>query len=127
MSATVLERGAIAIPAKTKSRLGRGKLAISALALLAAVGAAGFGHHWWTAGRFLESTDDAYVGGNVTAISPHVAGFVADVLVTDNQLVHAGDTLIRLDDRDFRAALDRAEAILRQRKAALDNLQARLT
>ena len=57
------------------------------LALLACVFAAAgarFGYDWWTVGRFIETTDDAYVGGDVTPISPHVAGFVAEILVKDN-------------------------------------------
>jgi multidrug efflux pump subunit AcrA (membrane-fusion protein) len=81
--------------------------------------------HWWTVGRFFESTDDAYVGGDVTAISPHVAGFISEVLVNDNQYVQAGQPLIRLDVRDFQAAADHAAAVLGQRKAALDSLRAR--
>jgi membrane fusion protein, multidrug efflux system len=83
-----------------------------------------YGHYWWTTGRFIESTDDAYVGGNNTPISPHIAGFVADIAVADHQLVQAGQLLIRLDDRDVRAALDHAGAILRQRTAALVGLRA---
>jgi membrane fusion protein, multidrug efflux system len=78
------------------------------LALLAAVftvAGARFGQHWWIVGRFIETTDDAYVGGDVTPISPHGAGFVAEILVKDNDYVRAGQPLIRLDDRDFRAAL----------------------
>ena len=74
-------------------------------------------------GRFIESTDDAYAGGNVTPISPHVAGFVAQILVGDNEYVRAGQSLIRLDDRDFRAAVDRAAAIVEARKATLDSLE----
>ena len=98
------------------------------LALLAGVFAAAgarFGYDWWTVGRFIETTDDAYVGGDVTAISPHVAGFVAEILVKDNDYVRAGQPLIRLDDRDFRAALDHANAIMDQRRATLAGLEAR--
>ena len=51
-----------------------------------------YGWDWWRVGRFIETTDDAYVGGNVTTLSPHVAGFVAKILVGDNQFVHAGQT-----------------------------------
>ena len=60
-----------------------------------------YARDWWTTGRFIESTDDAYVGGNVTALAPHVSGFIAEVLVTDNQRVQAGQVLIRLDPRDY--------------------------
>ena len=67
--------------------------------------AACYGYRWWTVGRFIESTDDAYVGGEVTVIAPKVSGLIAEVAVTDNQATHAGDLLGKLDDRDYRAAL----------------------
>src|SRR6266704_2463410 len=67
----------------------------------------------------------AYVGGNVTPISPHIAGFVAEILVTDNQRVDAGQVLVRLDDRDARAAAEHAEAVLNQRTAMLASLRAK--
>jgi membrane fusion protein (multidrug efflux system) len=106
-------------PVKPKKRL-----AIAGLGLLASIGAATFGYHWWTVGRFIESTDDAYVGGDVTVIAPKVAGFIADVAVTDNQMVHAGDLLVKLDDRDYKAALQRAEAAVAAQTATLANLDA---
>src|SRR6478752_5542635 len=52
--------------------------------------------YWFFVGRFVETTDDAYVGGDVTVMAPKVNGFVADVLVKDNQFVHAGQVLVRL-------------------------------
>jgi membrane fusion protein, multidrug efflux system len=94
---------------------------------LIALAGARYGHEWWSVGRFIESTDDAYAGGNVTPISPHVAGFVAQSLVGDNEYVRAGQPLIRLDDRDFRAAVDRAAAIVAARKATLDSLERKQT
>jgi membrane fusion protein, multidrug efflux system len=96
-------------------------------ALVIAGAAAWYAEYWWTTGRFIESTDDAYVGGNSAPMAPHIAGFVAEIAVTDNQLVHAGQLLIRLDDRDVRAAADHAEAILVQRTGALASLRARST
>jgi membrane fusion protein (multidrug efflux system) len=101
------------------------KVIVFVLAFLAALATAWYGYHWWTVARWLETTDDAYVGGNVTPISPHVAGFVAQILVEDNQYVQAGQILIRLDDRDLQAALDRAQAVVRQRESTLDNLYAK--
>ena len=86
-----------------------------------------YGYEYWSVGRFIESTDDAYAGGNVTPISPHVAGFVAEILVGDNEYVRAGQPLIRLDDRDFRAAADRAAAIVEARKATLNSLERKQT
>jgi membrane fusion protein, multidrug efflux system len=99
------------------------------LGLTAAVllGGAWYGFDWWAVGRFFQDTDDAYVGGNVTPISPHISGFIAEIAVTDNQLVKAGQLLIRVDDRDVRAAVDHAAAILEQRKAALGSLRAKYT
>ncbi len=123
MSDAALERGTA--PAKTRRKLGVKSLALGVAGLAVAAGAAWYGYDWWTNGRFIESTDDAYVGGNVTPIAPHIAGFVAAILVTDNQHVSAGQVLVRLDDRDMRAAADHAEAVLRQRTAALDSLRAR--
>jgi membrane fusion protein, multidrug efflux system len=97
-------------------------LAGAALAILAAGG--WYGQEWWTNGRFIESTDDAYVGGNITSIAPHVGGFIAEVLITDNQLVKAGQVLVRLDRRDFQAALDHASAVVDARIASLEGLKA---
>jgi membrane fusion protein (multidrug efflux system) len=107
-----------------KGKLPRRKLAIAGLALLAGLGAADFAYHYLTVGRFLESTDDAYVGGDVTVIAPKVSGFIAELEVTDNQKVAKGDLLLKLDDRDYRAALDRADAAVAAQEATLANLEA---
>jgi len=126
MSSTVIERRGLGPSAEIGLRAGRRTLLLGALGIALALGGAGFGYRWWTAGRFIETTDDAYAGGNVTAISPHVAGFVARILVADNQHVAAGQLLIRLDNRDFVAALDHAEAVVAQREAALAGLKAKI-
>ena len=105
-------------------RLGMRRLALMGAAGLLALGAAWYGYDWWTVGRFVEATDDAYVGGEVTVIAPKVAGFIAEVAVTDNQAVHAGDLLVRLDDRDYRAALAKTQAAVEAAQAGLDNLDA---
>jgi membrane fusion protein (multidrug efflux system) len=91
---------------------------------LGALGAVAYGHHWLTVGRFLQSTDDAYVGGDITVIAPKVAGFIDKVAVSDNQQVAAGQLLVKLDDRDYRAALARAEAAADAQRATLENLEA---
>ncbi|WP_128916171.1 HlyD family secretion protein [Bradyrhizobium nanningense] len=105
--------------------LGKRAILVAAVALMAA-GAAWYGRYWLTEGRFIQSTDDAYVGGEVTTIAPKVSGLVQTVAVTDNQQVRAGDLLIKLDDRDYRAQLDRAEASVDAQNAALANLEANL-
>jgi membrane fusion protein, multidrug efflux system len=83
-----------------------------------------YGIHWWMAGRFIEKTDDAYVGGNVTVISPHVSGYVVEILVGDNQFVQKGQPLIRLESNDYKAVLDAASALVAERKASLSRLHA---
>ncbi|WP_045882114.1 HlyD family secretion protein [Pseudomonas chlororaphis] len=100
------------------------RLAFTALALAALAALAFYGLHWWTSGRFIEKTDDAYIGGDVTVVGPKVAGYIEQVLVSDNQRVKAGDLLIRLDSRDYRANLAKAEGAVAAAQALLANLDA---
>jgi membrane fusion protein (multidrug efflux system) len=127
MSSTVLGRDTIALPAHTKSRVTPKRVALLALLATLGAGAVWYGTDWWQTGRFVESTDDAYVGGNITTISPHVPGFISAILVADNQRVQAGQLLIQLDPRDTQAVADRAQAVLDARRATLANLQAEIT
>ncbi|HLX03007.1 MAG TPA: HlyD family secretion protein [Trinickia sp.] len=85
----------------------------------------GAGIYWFVAGRWIESTDDAYVGGNVTVIAPKVTGFVDEVLVQDNQRVTAGQVLIRLDSRDYDAKLAQAAAEVNSSQATVNELKAK--
>src|SRR4051794_8831681 len=95
----------------TPARRGSVRRAAIGLAVLAgATLAAYYGQDYWTVRRFLVSTDDAYVKADSTTVAPKVAGYLADVLVGDNEPVHAGQVLARIDDRDLRAALDAARA-----------------
>jgi membrane fusion protein, multidrug efflux system len=125
MSEVALAREPVSPSITARPKIAFRKLALAALALAAIFAVGRYGHTWWTIGRFLESTDDAYVGGNVTPLSPQVAGFVAEILIKDNQAVDAGQLLIRLDARTYRAALDRAGAALQQQQATLENLRAK--
>jgi len=109
---------------KPRLRLDR-RVLLLLLGVLLAVGGAWYGWRWWQIGRFIETTDDAYVGGNVTTLSPHVAGFVSAILVGDNEFVHQGQLVIQLDDRDYTARLAHAEAEVGQKQAALANLHAK--
>ncbi|MCE4059425.1 HlyD family secretion protein [Pandoraea sputorum] len=106
-----------------KRKFPRG-LAMRGAIVVAAIAVLGYGTYWWTTARYLESTDDAYVGGDVTVLGPKVPGYIAEVLVTDNQTVHAGDVLVRLDDRDYRAALAKAEGAVAAQQALIANLDA---
>jgi membrane fusion protein, multidrug efflux system len=83
------------------------------------------GVYWFTVLRFLQTTDDAYVGGDVTVMAPKVNGFVAELLVHDNQPVKANQVLIRLDARDYDAKLAQATAEVDSARAAVTELQAR--
>lgn len=112
-------------PAQSKLSRRQMFLIFTSLVSLSAIG--WYGAEWWKVGRFIEVTDDAYVGGNVTALSPRVEGFIAKILVADNQHVEAGQLLIRLDPRDLEAALRRAHATLAQCKAALASVKAQYT
>jgi membrane fusion protein (multidrug efflux system) len=103
------------------------KRAALALALaLGVAGAADFGYGYLTTGRYLESTDDAYVKADSTIVAPKVSGYLAQVLVADNEPVKAGQLLARIDDRDFRTALDQAHADVAGSEAAVRNLDAQI-
>ena len=112
-------------PASSRGKLRRIALVLALLAGTAA--GAYYGHGYWTTGRYLELTDDAYVKADSTIISPKVSGYIAQVLVGDNQPVKAGELLARIDDRDFRAALDQAHADVAAAEAAVRNLDAQIT
>jgi membrane fusion protein (multidrug efflux system) len=114
---------------KTSLRPSRQAIQRAALGLALALGIAGaadFGYGYLTTGRYLESTDDAYVQADSTIVSPKVSGYIAEVLVGDNQPVKAGQLLARIDDRDFRTALDQADADVAASEAAVRNLDAQI-
>lgn len=75
--------------------------------------------NYMTHGRYLISTDDAYVGAKMTIISPRVSGHVVEVLVVTNQSVKAGDLLAKIDDGDYKLALSAAEQKIETQKATL--------
>ena len=103
------------------------KRAALALAVVLGVGAAAdFGYGYLTTGRYLETTDDAYVKADSTIISPKVSGYVAQVLVGDNEKVKAGQLLARIDDRDFQTARSQAHADVDASEAAVRNLDAQI-
>ncbi|WP_144180069.1 MULTISPECIES: HlyD family secretion protein [unclassified Pseudomonas] len=115
-------------PAETEQRPSaktRRRLAIIASGSLAAITTLlAFTSYWFSTGRYLETTDDAYVRADWVALSPRVAGYVAEVEVADDQTVKAGDVLVRLQNRDYRARLDQARAGVTEAQAALAAAQA---
>ncbi len=91
-----------------RRRLTRILAGLIGLGLAAAAG--WWGVDYWRHGRFMESTDDAYLQADYTIVAPKVPSYVAEVLVEDNQPVRAGQVLARIDPRDYVAARDQAKA-----------------
>ncbi|MGE8129424.1 HlyD family secretion protein [Methylobacterium sp. NPDC080182] len=97
----------------------RARIVLPLLGLLALGGVGTYGWHWWSVGRFLEVTDDAYLQSDKVTVAPRIAGTVAAVLVGDNQPVKAGDVIARLDDRSYRVQLRQAEAEVEKDRAQI--------
>lgn len=93
----------------------------------AAIGAGlWFGADWWFNGRFIVSTDDAYVGAEMATISAKLAANIASVSVVQNQEVRAGQPLVALDDGDWRIALESARAKTATARATLSRIDSQI-
>ena len=104
----------------------RRRTVLLSLGVVALVIGAVWGIRWWTVGRFIESTDDAYLQADSVTIAPKVSGYVAEVFVTDNQAVSAGEPLVRLDSRQYQAILEQARATIAARRADIERGAAEL-
>jgi membrane fusion protein (multidrug efflux system) len=105
MMASGGQGGALAPIAKAKPRRSIRSLILPAI-VIAAVGYGGMkGYDWFVNGRFLVSTDDAYVGADTAIIAAKVPGHIASVAVSDNTFVHKGDLLVKIDDGDYQLAV----------------------
>lgn len=92
--------------------------------LLAALGGGGwFGYGWWTHGRFVVSTDDAYVRADVTTVAAKVAGYVTAVPFANNAAVKAGDVVARIDDGDYRLAVAAARNKVETQQSTIERIQ----
>ncbi|KAA0073975.1 HlyD family secretion protein [Tardiphaga sp. P9-11] len=111
-------------PAAQKSSLR--KLLMMGAAVAVIGGAAWYGWDYWSVGQYLVSTDDAYVKADNTTVAPKVSGYLHEVLVGDNERVKAGQIVARIDDRDFKVALDQADADVVAAQAAIASKQAQL-
>ena len=118
------------LPAATspgrREKLNFRKLLLAGAAVVALAGASWYGYDYWTVGQYLVSTDDAYVKADNTTIAPKVSGYLNQVLVADNEHVKAGQVLARIDDRDFRVALDQARADVQASNATISSKEAQL-
>jgi membrane fusion protein, multidrug efflux system len=102
----------------------RAALIVAAAGLVAA--GTRYGIYYWQWGRYLESTDDAYVKADYTIIAPKISGYISKVLVDDNQAVKAGQVLARIDDCDYQSSLAQARANVTAAKADIANFKAQI-
>ncbi|MBA2125169.1 hemolysin D [Hyphomicrobium methylovorum] len=116
---------ALAAGAEEKPRRSRKPIFIGVGAIVA-LAAAWFGYQYITVGRYIVSTDDAYVGADMALISPKVPAYVSDVPIVENQPVKKGDVLVRLDSGDYQLALDQAQAKLATQNANITTFEAQI-
>jgi membrane fusion protein, multidrug efflux system len=107
-----------ATAAPEATRTGSRRLTIL-VAILLVLTLTGWGVRRYIFSRHHVTSDNAQVDGHITVVSPRIQGFIARVLVEENQHVKAGDTLVVLDDRDVRVRLQQAEAELRDAETAV--------
>ena len=114
---------AVTAPPAPKKR-SKKRLILPVVVVAALCAGAWYGHEWWTTGRFMVSTDDAYVQGDITAIAAKVMGYIDTINVVANQRVKAGDPLITLDNGDYTIAEKQAEAQIETQRLSLDRIKA---
>jgi membrane fusion protein, multidrug efflux system len=118
-------------PAATANRpapkAGKRKLVLMGVAAMLALAAAAYGVHYVLVGRFLVSTDDAYVRANNTTLGARVSGHIAAILPGDNVVVRTGDVVFRIDDGDYRIAVDAARSRIATQQATIDRIGRQVT
>jgi membrane fusion protein (multidrug efflux system) len=122
---TVTEKPAVA-PAMSAnpaaSKPGKRKLVLPGILGLVALAAAAYGVHYLLVGRFYISTDDAYVRANNTTLGARVSGHLSAILAGDNSLVRAGGVVFKIDDGDYRIAVDAATTKIATQQATIDRI-----
>jgi membrane fusion protein, multidrug efflux system len=116
---------AAARPAAPKP--GKRKLVLPGIVGLLALAAAAYGVHYFLVGRFYVSTDDAYVRANNTTLGARVSGHLASILVGDNAPVRAGEIVFKIDDGDYRIAVDAATTKIATQQATIDRIGRQVT
>jgi len=118
---------ATAAAATDAPKSGKRKLVLMSVGILLALAAASYGVHYVLVGRFLVSTDDAYVRANSTTLGARVSGHIAAIIPGDNVLVHSGDVILRIDDGDYRIAVDAARTRIATQQATIDRIGRQVT
>lgn len=107
------------VHAVVRTRTSGKTILVRVVIALALIAAASTGYVFWKNSQQFETTDDAEVDGQIYSISPRVSGHVSEVLIEDEQVVKAGDVLVRLDPKDYEVAVEKAKADLADAVAAL--------
>jgi membrane fusion protein (multidrug efflux system) len=100
----------------------RKKMVFFGAVALLALAAASYGVHWFLVGRFHVATDDAYVRTNNTVLGARVSGHIAAILPRDNAIVHSGDVVFKIDDGDYRIAVDAARSRIQTQQATIERI-----
>ncbi len=98
---------------------GKRKRVLAGIGLLLALAAAGYAAHYFLVGRFMVSTDDSYVRANNTMLGARVAGHIMEIVPRDNAVVHKGDAILRIDDGDYKIAVDAARTKIGTQEATI--------
>ena len=106
---------------------GKRRFVLMGFLALLALAAASYGVYYVLVGRFYISTDDAYVRANNTMLGARVSGHIAAIVPADNTLVHAGDVVIRIDDGDYRIAVDAARTKIATQEATIERIGRQVT
>ena len=105
----------------------RRKFVMMGIVGLLALAAVGYGVYYIIVGRFYVSTDDAYVRANNTTLGARVAGHVAAILPGDNAIVRTGEVIFKIDDGDYRIAVDAARTRIATQQATIDRIGRQVT
>lgn len=111
-----------AVPAQADTRGGRRRKILFGVAALVVLGAIAYGVNYFLVGRYFMTTDDAYVRANNTTLGARVAGHINAIVAADNSKVHAGDVIIRIDDGDYRIAVDSVRARIGTQQATIERI-----
>ncbi|WP_417718981.1 HlyD family secretion protein [Salipiger sp.] len=121
-----IETDAETPPTDAPAKSGRKKRIFAGVALIALLAGGYEGWGWWTDGRFMVDTDDAYVQADMSLVSSKVQGYVAAIPVKANQHVTKGEVIVRIDDGDYRIALEQARAKLPTLERTLARIDAQV-